>query len=1358
MRILLAHRAVAGVLMALVVLVLSAAPAAAFVTHTVLDVVADFSGGTFQRTGLVSSPEEGVHGVQLMPIGLTGEWVTDRLPLPAPVQESAVAAWGTNIYVLGGSGSDGYAKSTVYCLRMNSDGSVASIAYGQSPLPKGLKGASAFVQEISGQPYIYVVGGLAGGTDISQAVYRSAINTGTGQTGVWTDITAVRPDGSRPGLLPFGMYYSALAVRGSDVYLIGGIAYSGAFVTHPNVFRSVVLPDGSLSSWTNQIGPEGPDGRVPSELPASFAAGVAAAKAVVFESESRDTIYLMGGRSQADQQDESSALVAVAVADIDEQGNLSAWAESSAHLPVPMHGHGAVLVGGSEILIAGGRTNLTYTGEEDPSDVKAALIDPDNPDFPLFDWNPDPTVWEAWQTGVPFPADASRAYHGMAQVGEWVYVLGGSDSSNSATATIFRGRISGESRLYAPNGTYESPTITVYGGTDVQLAPEILRVEWNTVLPLDEENVPLGRIDLEYSWRPMGGDWTPWSALPPSVNGANSYAFTPVLENAAQFRFRAAFASAGPDYNRTPRLESFRVVYDAAPADLAVGSLVSNLSHVRPGDSLTYTAAYQNAGGVVAEGARLTCVLPPYLTSMSPAWVETEPGSHMYTYELGDVAAGGSGTAKMTARVEQIPEGVESLLTTVIASYPNMTDLDGYSVGDPNPSNDSYALTISATPLAVVGTVSATPASGSAVSPGDSIEYRLSFEVQGGTGTSGLVVSVPFDSTKLTGVIPLDGGVLEGSTVRWYYLNAVEAGFQATVRFQAQVRRPLANGTTIAIGFSASSTDLPAAIVGSVSHTVVSQPRLSLQPAADPVGGSAVVPGQTITYRLTALNSGGEAAAGAVVTLTLGDGLRPVSTEPAASLSGQTATWSLGALGLDSPRELKIVARVDDNTMHGQTVAVAAQLSASNAGPATAEVAHQVRIPARLSVTKSVEPATGAVPPGGLLTYRLDVTNLGGETSGMVVATDRLPAYTTDVDGLAVNLGLRWELGPLAGSQSATVTYRVRVMDPISESVTAIVGLAAKATAEGTSASSGTTLTPVRHPANLWVTVDDGRNTVKPGDVLAYTVEYGNRGTSIEGVVLQVKLGTGLEWRGGSGWLPAGDGQYTLAVGQLGTEARRTTFQAAVAANVPVNDPTFGLRVDASIASLGAEADPYDNQGVDIDILDGPDLAVVSLEPSPARPTRNQYLSFRVVVANEGSTPLSGYETAAGLDHVVVEVYVRPAVSAPPSGPTDSLGGYCPAADCAAPRPAFRQSVPISALGPGQKVTVDFPYVTQLASAGLLDLYAQVDVGSDANNGGFREGNEVNNVFSLRRFLVEEVGPESGSYHLPLVGNSSIGY
>jgi hypothetical protein len=259
---------VAGILLGLSLLMLRGLPAAAFVTQAVLDVVPDFAGGTFQRTGLISNPQGDVSGVQLMPIGLSGEWVRDARVLPVPLQELTATSWGNRIYVMGGRLADGQFSKRVFVLRLADDGSIAAVQDAPQ-LPVELVGASSFVHETGGVTSIYVVGGLTKATDpVSRAVYRANIDPVTGLTGAWQKL----PDNQS---LPFGLYYSALAVRGSDVYLVGGIAYAGKFQTVPNVFRTHVLPSGDLTGWDSLIGPGGTN----SQLPPSFAGGVAAASA-----------------------------------------------------------------------------------------------------------------------------------------------------------------------------------------------------------------------------------------------------------------------------------------------------------------------------------------------------------------------------------------------------------------------------------------------------------------------------------------------------------------------------------------------------------------------------------------------------------------------------------------------------------------------------------------------------------------------------------------------------------------------------------------------------------------------------------------------------------------------------------------------------------------------------------------------------------------------------------------------------------------------------------------------------------------------------------------------------------------------
>jgi hypothetical protein len=240
-------------------------------------------------------------------------------------------------------------------------------------------------------------------------------------------------------------------------------------------------------------------------------------------------------------------------------------------------------------------------------------------------------------------------------------------------------------------------------------------------------------------------------------------------------------------------------------------------------------------------------------------------------------------------------------------------------------------------------------------------------------------------------------------------------------------------------------------------------------------------------------------------------------------------------------------------------------------------------------------------------------------------------------------------------------------------------------------------------------------------------------------VAILLTLSDYLLWQGGTGWEALPDGSYRYVLGSLGSgETGAVSFQATVAAGTPADDPTLGLRAEAVVSGAAADTDPYDNRNADVDILCGPDLAVIGLAVEPPTPTRGQALTLRVQVANVGVDGLGPYATTAGAPDVRLEVYVKQAVSPPPIGPLDHLGGYCANSGCSSARPAYRQVVAQSALAPGQSLTVVFPALERL-SAGVYDIYAQLDTEGDVLWGGYREGNEENNLFSLRRFFVADL-------------------
>src|SRR5262249_17451521 len=104
-----------------------------------------------------------------------------------------------------------------------------------------------------------------------------------------------------------------------------------------------------------------------------------------------------------------------------------------------------------------------------------------------------------------------------------------------------------------------------------------------------------------------------------------------------------------------------------------------------------------------------------------------------------------------------------------------------------------------------------------------------------------------------------------------------------------------------------------------------------------------------------------------------------------------------------------------------------------------------------------------------------------------------------------------------------------------------------------------------------------GRARARPGDVIAYTLTYGNAGVSdATGVVLTEFLPantTADPSNLANGWVDAGGGRFTFAVGTLaaGTVNQVKPFKVRVNAPVPVG--TGAISTTAQIADDGSSTD-----------------------------------------------------------------------------------------------------------------------------------------------------------------------------------------
>jgi len=113
----------------------------AFVTKVGEDTLEDFASGEFYRTSLLEIPPD-IDSVQLVPIGLSGQWGMEAHSLPVALTELAAVAGRSadaskgHIVVMGGFDRNHVYHNKVYVSAINIDGSLGGwIEQTAAPLP-----------------------------------------------------------------------------------------------------------------------------------------------------------------------------------------------------------------------------------------------------------------------------------------------------------------------------------------------------------------------------------------------------------------------------------------------------------------------------------------------------------------------------------------------------------------------------------------------------------------------------------------------------------------------------------------------------------------------------------------------------------------------------------------------------------------------------------------------------------------------------------------------------------------------------------------------------------------------------------------------------------------------------------------------------------------------------------------------------------------------------------------------------------------------------------------------------------------------------------------------------------------------
>lgn len=643
------------------------------------------------------------------------------------------------------------------------------------------------------------------------------------------------------------------------------------------------------------------------------------------------------------------------------------------------------------------------------------------------------------------------------------------------------------------------------------------------------------------------------------------------------------------------------VIVDSAPV-LTV-SKVAAPNPVTAGGLLTYTLTYTNTGNADATNATLQDVVPPNTTFDSATGGGTESNG-MVTWNVGTVGIGTSGSVSFTVRVNTpIPDG--TLIT-------NSTYLIACDEVPPVPGNPVSVTVQSAPVLTVTKTDSPDP-----VSAGGTLTYTLTWSNTGTAQATNVVVTdtVPLHTTFLSAS---HGGMHAGGVVTWN-LGTLPAGSTGNVSFTVLVETPLADGTVLQnAGYAIDSDQTPPVVGPPVDTTVTSGPVLAIFKAAGP---NPVQAGSIVTYALSVVNSGTDAATAVVVTDTVPAGTTFQSATDGGTLAAGIVTWNLGVLAPGAQRTVQMYVQVNAPVADGTVI------TNTNYGAGCAEtppvsgppVTVTVQSSPLLMVTKTAAP--DPVNAGQQIVYTLTWANVGTDTATGVVLTDPVPALTTFVSatggGILVGGVVTWNLPDLPAGSSGSVQFTVQVNTPIADG-TGILNAGYAIDCTETPPSVGPPVTvPVRSDPALSVTKTAAPSPVAAGGNLTYTLSFGNSGNdTATGVVLTDVIPQGTTFLSADNGGTYAAGIVTWNLGSLAVGASGTV-SFTVRVDVPVPDGTL---IRNNTYAIGCnEVPPVSGPPVQTPVVSLPVLSVTKSDaPDPVLSGGN--LTYTLTYANTGDS------------------------------------------------------------------------------------------------------------------------------------------
>ncbi|MGQ3892890.1 beta strand repeat-containing protein, partial [Legionella sp. CNM-4043-24] len=416
----------------------------------------------------------------------------------------------------------------------------------------------------------------------------------------------------------------------------------------------------------------------------------------------------------------------------------------------------------------------------------------------------------------------------------------------------------------------------------------------------------------------------------------------------------------------------------------------------------------------VAEDANITCTFTnkaPVSLSLRTTWVNGKVNDAVTLSSSGfpsntsvnSISTGNNSTTSSAVSLlsgdvgtisQSFTTGSASNYNSTLSCTGNDTPLSGnqLTIGV---SDTSVLCTMTNARIQATAAVSksSSPATGTEVSPGDTITYTLQTVLSDAANAANLILTDTLTAGQTAGAMP-PGCSIAGQVITCTLPAETVPGtysFSYTTTVNAGATGSIGNSVVVSGGGSTTTTSCTNC---TTTHPIAA--TIAVSKSSNPATGTSVGAGDNITYTLQAVISTANTSSPLLLTDTLSAG-QTIGTLPAGcTASGQVITCTIAAGTAPGTYSFAYPVTVNQ-TATGSVSNSVVPTGGSSKTPtcSSCTTTHPIK-PAIIAVSKSSNPATGtAVGAGDSITYTLQAVISTAANASPLVLTDTLSAGQT---------------------------------------------------------------------------------------------------------------------------------------------------------------------------------------------------------------------------------------------------------------------------------------------------------------------------------------------------------------------------